>query len=73
MHQTLVNFINEPAKKTLNDIYTTISTSYDRRAAREENLQRELNDVKKTLVDIRKMTAIEFKCFRRQKERPVNA
>ncbi|PVG00796.1 hypothetical protein CPB86DRAFT_782356 [Serendipita vermifera] len=73
MHQTLVNFINEPAKKTLNDIYTTISNSYDRRSGREENLQRELNDVKQTLVDIRKMTAIEFKCFRRQKERSANA
>jgi exocyst complex component 2 len=69
MHQTLLQYVNESANRTLTDIYTTISKAYTRKQGGDEDLQRELNGVKKTLNETRRITQIEFKCFRRQKEK----
>lgn len=67
MHQTVVHYVNEPASKTLTEIYTTISKAYSGRQGAD--LQRELNGVKQTLVETRRITAIEFRCFRKPKDK----
>lgn len=73
VHQTLTAFLSPKAEATLKQIYEVISKKYERvkettgEAAAEESriLQRELEEVKKTLVMSRKMTALEFLCFRK--------
>lgn len=69
MHQTLVHYVNEPASKTLTEIYTTISEAYSDQGG---NLRQELAGVKQTLTDTRKMTAIEFRCFRKPKDKAAS-
>ena len=66
MHQTLGRYITPPAARTLSDLYTKISQAYARRPG-DENLQSNLDGVKKTLADTRRATGIEFLCFRQTK------
>ncbi|KAG8937046.1 hypothetical protein FRC03_004111 [Tulasnella sp. 419] len=67
MHQTLVRYVTPTAHQTLTEIYTTISDAYERKEGAQENLQVQLDGVKKTLQDTRKATAINFVCFRAHK------
>jgi len=68
MHQTLSRYVSSSAAKTLSDLYNKISQAYSRRAG-DENLQNNLDGVKKTLAETRRATGIEFLCFRQTKER----
>jgi len=68
MHQTLSRYVTPSAAKTLSDLYNKISQAYARRAG-DENLQNNLDGVKKTLAETRRATGIEFLCFRQTKER----
>lgn len=74
MHQTLSQYVSPSSEATLKSVYETISQKYSRTAAagggggqagEAENLKRELEAVKRTLVASRKATALEFLCFRR--------
>jgi len=66
MHQTLGRYVTPSAAKTLSDLYNKISQAYSRRSG-DENLQSNLDGVKKTLADTRRATGIEFLCFRQTK------
>ncbi|KAL0576081.1 Exocyst complex component S5 [Marasmius crinis-equi] len=66
MHQTLGKYVTPSAAKTLSDLYNKISQAYARRPG-DENLQMNLDGVKKTLADTRRATGIEFLCFRQTK------
>ncbi|KAG6848630.1 hypothetical protein H0H93_015368 [Arthromyces matolae] len=66
MHQTLGRYVTPAAAKTLSDLYNKISQAYSRRPG-DENLQSNLDGVKKTLADTRRATGIEFLCFRQTK------
>lgn len=66
MHQTLARYVTPSAAKTLSDLYNKISQAYSRRPG-DENLQSNLDGVKKTLADTRRATGIEFLCFRQTK------
>jgi exocyst complex component 2 len=68
MHQTLARYVSPPAAKTLSELYNKISQAYARRPG-DENLQGNLDSVKKTLAESRRATGIEFMCFRAAKER----
>ncbi|GBE87410.1 exocyst complex component Sec5-domain-containing protein [Sparassis latifolia] len=68
LHQTLSRYVTSSAEQTLSDLYTTISQAYARRPG-DENLQANLDVVKKTLADTRRATGIEFLCFRQTKEK----
>ena len=68
MHQTLGRYVSASAAKTLSDLYNNISQAYARRPG-DENLQSNLDVVKKTLADTRRATGIEFLCFRQTKEK----
>jgi len=68
MHQILSRYVTPSAAKTLSDLYNKISQAYARRAG-DENLQSNLDGVKKTLAETRRATGIEFLCFRQTKER----
>jgi exocyst complex component 2 len=68
MHQTLSRYVTASAAKTLSDLYNKISQAYARRPG-DENLQSNLDGVKKTLAETRRATGIEFLCFRQTKER----
>jgi exocyst complex component 2 len=68
MHQTLSRHVSSSAAKTLAELYNKISQAYQRRPG-DENLQANLDIVKKTLADTRRATGIEFLCFRQTKER----
>ncbi|KDN40191.1 hypothetical protein RSAG8_08254, partial [Rhizoctonia solani AG-8 WAC10335] len=63
-HQTLMRFCTPAALKTLTEIYETISRAYHRKPGQTEDLQQELDGVKKTLNDTRRATQIEFLCFK---------
>lgn len=63
-HQTLMRFCTPAAVKTLTEIYETISRAYQRKPGQTEDLQQELDGVKKTLNDTRRATQIEFLCFK---------
>ncbi|KAG9127809.1 hypothetical protein FRC07_009001 [Ceratobasidium sp. 392] len=67
-HQTLMRFCTPAAVKTLTEIYETISRSYQRKPGQTEDLQQELDGVKKTLNDTRRATQIEFLCFKSPKK-----
>ncbi|KZP15940.1 hypothetical protein FIBSPDRAFT_1047870 [Athelia psychrophila] len=66
MHQTLSRYVSTSAAKTLSDLYNKISQAYARRPG-DENLQSNLDGVKKTLAETRRATGIEFLCFRQTK------
>jgi len=72
MHQTLSRYVTPSAAKTLSDLYNKISQAYARRTG-DENLQSNLDGVKKTLAETRRATGIEFLCFRQTKERAGGA
>jgi exocyst complex component 2 len=72
MHQTLSRYVTPSAAKTLSDLYNKISQAYARRAG-DENLQSNLDGVKKTLAETRRATGIEFLCFRQTKDRSGSA
>ncbi|GAA5834893.1 hypothetical protein JCM11251_002055 [Rhodosporidiobolus azoricus] len=66
MHQTLSQHVSPTADQTLQSIYKTISQSYYRRPNSSANeLQQELEGLKRTLVASRRATALQFLCFRR--------
>lgn len=69
MHQAFVQYVTPTAATQLTEIYHKISESYTRRNG-DENLQKALDGVKKTLSDTRKATGIEFLCFRAQSKKP---
>jgi len=68
LHQTLMRFCTPGAVKTLTEIYETISRAYQRKPGQTEDLQSELDGVKKTLNDTRRATQIEFLCFKMPKK-----
>ena len=70
MHQTLQQYVSPQASTTFTEIYTTISDCYERRPdAAQQNLQAQLDGVKKTLTEARKATAINFVCFRKERSK----
>ncbi|KAF8801103.1 exocyst complex component sec5 [Phlegmacium glaucopus] len=66
MHQTLGRYVSSSAAKTLSELYNKISQAYARRPG-DENLQSNLDGVKKILAETRRATGIEFLCFRQSK------
>lgn len=66
MHQTLARYVSPSAAKTLSELYNKISQAYARRPG-DENLQGNLDSVKRTLAESRRATGIEFMCFRAAK------
>ena len=66
MHQTLGRYVSSNAAKTLSELYNKISQAYARRPG-DENLQSNLDGVKKILAEARRATGIEFLCFRQSK------
>lgn len=68
LQQTLGRYVSPPAAKTLAELYTKVSHAYVRRPG-DENLQNNLDSVKRTLAESRRATGIEFMCFRAPKER----
>ncbi|GAA5980926.1 hypothetical protein JCM10908_003921 [Rhodotorula pacifica] len=66
MHQTLSQHVSPRADQTLQSIYKIISQSYYRRPdSSAQELQAELEGLKRTLVASRRATALQFLCFRR--------
>lgn len=66
MHQTLSQHVSPKADQTLQSIYKIISQSYYRRPdSSAQELQAELEGLKRTLVASRRATALQFLCFRR--------
>ena len=72
MHQTLSRYVTSNTAKMLSDLYTKISQAYARRPG-DENLQSNLDGVKRTLSDTRRRTGIEFLCFRVTKEKSAGS
>ena len=72
MHQTLSRYITTNTGKILSDLYTKISQAYARRPG-DENLQSNLDGVKRTLSETRRRTGIEFLCFRVTKDKSGGA
>ncbi|KIK99659.1 hypothetical protein PAXRUDRAFT_8739 [Paxillus rubicundulus Ve08.2h10] len=68
MHQTLARYVSPPAAKTLSELYNKISMAYARRPG-DENLQGNLDSVKRTLAESRRATGIEFMCFRQSRDK----
>ncbi|KAH9171067.1 exocyst complex component Sec5-domain-containing protein [Lactarius sanguifluus] len=68
MHQTLSRYVTTNTGKILSDLYTKISQAYARRPG-DENLQSNLDGVKRTLSETRRRTGIEFLCFRVTKDK----
>ncbi|KAF9523252.1 exocyst complex component sec5 [Crepidotus variabilis] len=66
MHQTLGRYVTPIAAKTLSDLYTRISQAYTRRPG-DENLQSNLDIVKKILAETRRSTGLDFLCFKQTK------
>jgi exocyst complex component 2 len=71
MHQTLTRYVTTSAAETLSDLYNKISKAYARRPG-DENLQSNLDGVKKILADTRRATGIEFLCFRQNKDKAAS-
>lgn len=72
MHQTLSQHVSPLADQTLQSIYKTISQSYYRRPnSSAQELQQELEGLKRTLVASRRATALQFLCFRRPSKQPA--
>lgn len=72
MHQTLSRYVTTNTGKLLSDLYTKISQAYARRPG-DENLQSNLDGVKRTLGETRRRTGIEFLCFRVTKDKSGGA
>ncbi|KAM0755622.1 hypothetical protein T439DRAFT_295613 [Meredithblackwellia eburnea MCA 4105] len=71
MHQTLSQHVSQLADETLQSIYRTISQAYYRRPTPNSSneLQQELEALKRTLVASRRATALQFLAFRKVRER----
>ena len=67
LHQTMLRFVTPAAEKRLSEVYSSISEAYVRRPG--DNMQSQLEGVKKTLGETRKATQIDFLCFRKEKDR----
>lgn len=65
----MLRFVTPTAEKKLSEVYTSISESYVRRPG--DNMQSQLEGVKKTLGETRRATQIDFLCFRKEKERAL--
>jgi exocyst complex component 2 len=50
-------------------LYNKISQAYASRPGESDNLQANLDGVKRTLAETRRATGVEFLCFRQNKER----
>ncbi|KAK0446022.1 exocyst complex component sec5 [Desarmillaria tabescens] len=72
MHQTLLKYVTDSADAALSELYNNISHAYARRPG-DENLQTNLDRVKKTLADARRATGIEFLCFRKTTNRSAGS
>ncbi|GAA5969236.1 hypothetical protein JCM11641_007520 [Rhodosporidiobolus odoratus] len=71
MHQILSQHVSPVADQTLQSIYKTISQSYYRRPNSSANeLQQELEGLKRTLMASRRATALQFLCFRKPSNKP---
>jgi exocyst complex component 2 len=68
MHQTLSRYVTPAAAKTLSEVYNKISQAYMRRPG-DENLQSNLDGVKRILAETRRATGIEFLCFRQTRDK----
>jgi len=76
MHQALSRYVTPAAAKSLSDLYNRISKAYVRGSDSSsfdpssgsggggDNLQANLDDVKKILLETRKATTIDFLCFK---------
>ncbi|MCO5554308.1 hypothetical protein L7F22_007837 [Adiantum nelumboides] len=67
-----LNTSRQSRKSSSKQVYETVSEKYVRDPTSEVEasmLQRELEEVKKTLVSSRRHTALEFLCFRRTREK----
>lgn len=69
MHQTLQQYVTPAASDTLQLIYQSIEQAYDARQQTSGELQSELNHVKDLLVYSRKSTAVQFLCFKPNRDR----
>lgn len=69
LHQTLNIHVSQAADTTLQDIYKIISQAYAPPSAGDGNveLQKELEQLKMTLTQARRATALQFLCFREKK------
>lgn len=70
MHQTLSQHVSPIADATLQQIYRTISQSYYRRPSPDGagELQQELEGLKRTLMQSRRSTALQFLAFKKSKK-----
>lgn len=67
MHQTLVAHVTPVASAILTEVYAVISKAYMRPNPESgDELQRELDAVKKTLYNSRKATSVDFMCLRKE-------
>ena len=73
LHQTLNTHVSPSADATLQEIYKIISAAYKpANAGGEANeLQRELEQLKLTLTQARRATALQFLCFREKRAQPA--
>ncbi|KAG8898325.1 hypothetical protein FRB99_007508 [Tulasnella sp. 403] len=68
MHQILQKYVTNSTSVMFTDIYTTISDCYERRSdTAQQNLQAQLDGVKKTLGEARRATSINFVCFKKER------
>lgn len=67
VHQTLNAFVSQTAEATLKQIYEVVSqkSQQQQKEVDADVLAKELDEVKRTLISSRKMTALEFLCFRK--------
>lgn len=63
LHQTLMQYVTDQATVVLNNIYEAISQAYSRKSS-EDELEKELENLKKVLYDCRRATGVEFVCFK---------
>jgi exocyst complex component 2 len=66
LHQTLGQYVTPTAKETLNDIYSSISETFTSRGDNNQ-LQRELEELKKILFEARRATSGHYLCFKASK------
>lgn len=72
LHQTLNVHVSAAADGTLQEIYKIISQAYSppaggNEASNNNELQRELEQLKMTLTQARRATALQFLCFREKR------
>ena len=72
LHQTLNTHVSPSADSTLQEIYKIISAAYrpGNSGGEANELQRELEQLKLTLTQARRATALQFLCFREKRAQP---